>query len=80
MLQLGSGADKGKIRIKGGKSKEGVEPKQLMHAFVFRFGYVPKLGDDIFDGGHRPVRKISDDEFEIDAPAEWFNEPARPAR
>jgi hypothetical protein len=72
-LLLGSGNDKGKIRIKGVKSeKEGVTPKELKNAFVFRFGYVPKLGDDIFDGGHRLVRKIGDDEFEIEIAAEWF--------
>lgn len=71
-LLLGSGADAGKIRIKGAKAKEGIEPKELMHAFIFRFGYVPKLGEDHFDGEHRPVRKISDDEFEIDVPASWF--------
>lgn len=74
VLLLGTGADKGKIRIKGAKAKEGTEPKELMHTFVFRFGYVPKLGDDIFDGEHRPIRKISDDEFEIDVPESWFEQ------
>jgi hypothetical protein len=71
-LHLGTGADKGRLRIKGVKNQQGVEPKELMHAFIFRFGYVPKLGDDHFDGEHRPVRKISDDEFEIDVPESWF--------
>ncbi len=72
-LLVGSGADAGKIRIKGSKTKDvGVEPKELMHAFIFRFGYVPKLGDDHFDGERRPVRKIGDDEFEIDVPGSWF--------
>jgi len=73
-LLLGSGADRGKLRVKGVKKDAGggIEPKELMHASVFRFGYVPKLGDDHFDGEHRPVRKISDDEFEIDIPESWF--------
>jgi hypothetical protein len=72
-LLLGTGADAGKIRIKGSKTGgAGVEPKELMHAFIFRFGFVPKLGDDHFDGEHRPVRKVSDDEFEIDVPRSWF--------
>lgn len=71
VLALGSGADAGKLRIKG--SKQGVEPKELKHAFIFRFGYVPKLGDDHFDGEHRPLRKITDDEFEIDVPISWFS-------
>jgi hypothetical protein len=73
VLLLGSGADRGKLRVKGtAKKEQGVEPKELMHAFVFRFGYVPKLGDEHFDGEHRPVRKISDEEFEIDIPESWF--------
>lgn len=72
-LLLGSGADAGKLRIKGVKVLGGIEPKELKNAFIFRFGYVPKLGDDHFDGEHRPVRKISDDEFEIDVPVSWFD-------
>jgi hypothetical protein len=75
-LALGSGADRGKLRVRGLTGKDamgGVEPKELKHTFVFRFGFVPKLGDDIFDGEHRPVRKISDDEFEIEVPESWFN-------
>lgn len=73
LLLLGSGADRGKLRVKGSAKKElGIEPKELMHAFIFRFGYVPKLGDDHFDGEHRPVRKVGDDEFEIDVPESWF--------
>lgn len=74
-LLFGTGKDLGRIRIKGVKAGDGIEPTLLMHATVFRFGYVPKLGDDIFDGGHRPVRKVGDDEFEIEVPASWY-EPA----
>lgn len=74
-LLLGTGDDLGKLRVKGLKKDAGggIEPKELAHTFLFRFGYVPKLGDDHFDGEHRPVRKISDDEFEIDVPASWFD-------
>jgi hypothetical protein len=71
VLLLGAGTDAGKLRVKGGKDK-GVEPKELKHAFVFRFGFIPRLGDEIFDGEHRPVRKIGDDEFEIEVPPSWF--------
>lgn len=75
VLQIGTGGDRGKLRLKGSKSKDkGVEPKELMHAFVFRFGYVPKLGDEHFDGEHRPVKKIGEDEFEIEIPDSWFEE------
>ena len=72
-LLIGSGEDAGKLRIRGCNSEDdGVAPTELKRAFVFRFGYVPKLGDEIFDGGRQPARKISDDEFEIDFPPEWF--------
>jgi hypothetical protein len=74
VLSLGTGKDAGKLRVVGcAKNEKGIEPKQLAHTFIFRFGYVPKLGDDHFDGEHRPVRKISDDEFEIDVPVSWFD-------
>jgi len=72
-LQLGSGNDAGKIRISGCKSgnAKGIEPAELKHAFTFNFGYVPKLGDDIFED-RRPVRKITEDVYEIDVPPSWF--------
>jgi hypothetical protein len=73
VLSLGTGKGAGKLRVVGcAKNEKGIEPSQLKHSFVFRFGYVPKLGDDHFDGEHRPVRKIGDDEFEIDVPVSWF--------
>lgn len=73
VLQLGTGENSGKLRIKGtSKPNTGVAPLERKYHFQFKFGYVPRLGDDIFDGEHRDVRKISDDEFEIDIPASWF--------
>jgi hypothetical protein len=75
-LQLGSGPDAGKLRIKGlaknAPAKQGIAPSEMKNCFKFNFGFVTKLGDDHFDGERRPVRKISDDEFEIDIPASWF--------
>lgn len=38
---------------------------------------VPRLGEDRFAGEKRPVRKISDESFEIEVPASWFMPPAR---
>lgn len=65
-LLKGSGADAGKIRIKGtAVAKKGVEPKQLKNAFVFNFGAIPK-NDCIFDGERRVVKKLTDEEYEID--------------
>jgi hypothetical protein len=72
-LQIGSGDDAGKLRIVGLKSgTSGVEPGEHAHFFRWNFGFVPKLGDDEFEGEKRPVRKIGDDAFEIDVPASWF--------
>lgn len=76
ILLVGTGEDAGKIRIRGlapGQQNDAaVKPAELKHALVFRFGYVPRLGDDIFDGESRPVKKIGDDEFEITVPESWF--------
>lgn len=77
VLQLGSGNDAGKLRIKGlpknSPAKQGgVLPSEMKNCFKWNFGFVPKLGDDHFDGERKPVRKISDDEFEIDVPESWF--------
>lgn len=76
-LLVGTGEQAGKLRIKGiaksaRETRFGCKPGQMKHAFRFNFGYVPKLGDDHFDGERRPVRRISDEEFEIDVPVSWF--------
>lgn len=74
-LQLGRGDSLGKLRIVGIDAKAktpGVEPSQHAHFFRWNFGFVPILGEDKFEGEKRPVRKISDDEFEIDVPPSWF--------
>lgn len=73
MLQFGTGKDAGKARISGqnAANKHTVERKDLLHASTFNFGYVPMLGDGAAQKEHVPVRKISDDEFEIDLPP-WF--------
>jgi hypothetical protein len=73
VLQIGRGPDKGNARIAGqnAKSKATVEPKCLKFTQIFNFGFVPMLGEDIAGLEHIPVRKINDDEFEVDLPA-WF--------
>ena len=79
-LLVGTGEDLGKLLVRGcdaekGKVKPGgVAPSQHAHFFRFNFGFVPKLGDEELWGGEkRPVRKIGDEEFEIDVPQSWFN-------
>jgi hypothetical protein len=75
-LQVGAGAHAGKLRIVGVPEKAkvavGIEPSQHAHFFRWNFGFVPRLGEDQFEGEKRPVIKISDDEFEIDVPPSWF--------
>lgn len=77
-LQIGTGNHAGKLRIVGVPEKKnsaaGVEPSQHAHFFRWNFGFVPKLGEDQFEGEKRPVIKISDDEFEIDVPPSWFEQ------
>lgn len=74
-LQLGTGDQAGKLRVVGVADKaktQGVEPSQHAHFFRWNFGFVARLGEEQFEGQKRPVKKISDDEFEIDVPASWF--------
>jgi hypothetical protein len=80
MLQLGTGEDAGKARISGraAATKHTVERRDLMHATTFDFGFVPMLGDDAAAKEFVGVRKISDDEFEIDLP-KWFSAEREPA-
>lgn len=70
VLLVGTGADVGKARIRAaGKSdKAGIKPSEFKAHLILRFGYVPKLGDEIFDGERCDIRRISEDEYEIDAP------------
>ena len=71
VLMFGTGQDAGRLRIKGqnAKNKVSVVVRDRKHSAMFCFGYVPKLGDDIFDGERCALRRISDDEYEIDAHA-----------
>lgn len=71
LFMVGSGADKGKARIKASKDAKAVAPKEMKHSFTWRFGHVPKLGDEIADQERVLCRKIGDNEFEIDLPAWW---------
>lgn len=72
VLLVGTGADKGKLRVRAHDPKrdkgKGVKPTEFKKHFIWRFGYVPKLGDEIFDGERHPVTRISAEEFEIIVP------------
>ncbi|QDM26981.1 hypothetical protein FNL56_13325 [Tardiphaga sp. vice304] len=81
VLLIGSGDMAGKIRIKGvagstkvaSKDAKGVKPAQMKWSFRFNFGFVPRLGTDKIASDQLPLRKVGDDEFEIDVPASWFD-------
>ncbi|NPU69981.1 hypothetical protein HL667_33670 [Bradyrhizobium sp. 83012] len=73
VLQVGSGANAGKIRIvAASKAGTGVKPSEMKNSFVFKFGYVPQLGDDIFDDERGAARKVETDVFEIDVSPSLF--------
>lgn len=79
MLCVGTGKDAGKARITGQnvKNTKTTKRKDWSNATTWDFGYVPMLGMDAAAKEFVAVRKISDDEFEIDLPA-WFK-PEEPA-
>jgi hypothetical protein len=67
-IQIGSGQDFGKMRVIGmkkGVPGKGVKPSEFKSYLVLRFGYVPKFGDEIFDGMKCPIVRIDDDTYEI---------------
>lgn len=67
-FHIGTGKDVGKARIVPGKN--GVRALQMKHCVGFRFGYVPKLGDEIADREYVEGRPVEGG-YEIDLPA-WF--------
>lgn len=67
-ILVGTGQDSGKIRLVGtDEERKGVKPSEFKSFLVLRFGYVPALGDEIFDGAKCDICKISEDTYEIDA-------------
>ncbi len=68
-LSLGIGDDAGKARILA-TAHGGVLATHLKGGIVFRFGYVPMLGQDAAEKEFVAVKSIGDG-FEIDLPA-WF--------
>lgn len=88
-ISIGSGADYGKMLITGVKKgvpgKNAVTGKAFKTALVMRFGYVPKFGDEIFDGVRCVVTKMDDDHYvltveEADMKSLPFEVPTAPLR
>lgn len=76
-IMVGTGEDQGKVRIAGtADKKRGVKASDFKNYIILRFGYVPALGDEIFDGVKVAVEKISEDVYELNVPPELFKDAA----
>jgi hypothetical protein len=69
-IYVGTGTDRGKVRVCGLKPgvPGGVKGTDFKSHVIIRFGHVPKLGDEIFDGIKCPIVRIDDDTYEIAVP------------
>lgn len=68
ILQVGTGAQKGILRICGvPKGTPGAVGKgaDFKNHVKLKFGYVPRFGDEIFDGMKCPFIRVDDDTYEI---------------
>lgn len=71
-LQLSSGSEYSVLRVARDKDGKGVKPAHMKWATRFNFGFVPTLGEDIFDGERFPVTKVDENTFDIRLPAKFF--------
>ena len=75
LIMMGTGADRNKMRLLG--VKKGVPGKNAVKATVFksflvlRFGYIPKFGDEIFDGVKCAVTRVDDDTYDLILPDDF---------
>lgn len=68
VLQVGTGAQKGILRIKCvPKGVPGAVAKgsDFKNHVKLKFGFVPKFGDEVFDGMKCPFTRVDDDTYEI---------------
>lgn len=70
-ILLGSGPDAGKLRIQAGKpdDKNAAKPKDQKNCVRLDFGYVPRLGDECWDGVESEITKVTDDVYDLTVPA-----------
>jgi hypothetical protein len=67
-LQVGTGSDKGRMRIIGvAKGVPGAVGRgaDFKNHVKLKFGFVPRLGDDAFDGMKCPFVRIEQDVYEL---------------
>lgn len=69
-ILIGNGEDVGKARIQPATGT-GAAARALKGGLVFRFGYVPMLGDDSAEKEFVSVKALTNNAFEIVLPA-WF--------
>lgn len=74
-LMVGSGDDDGKLLIVGDKATgfgtppaTMTKPATLKATHRWNFGFVPRLGDEIFGGERFPIARVTVDVFEVTMP------------
>lgn len=74
---IGSGVDSGKLRICGLKKgvPGGVKAKEFKTHIILRFGYVPTLGDEIFDKVECAIVRVDTDTYDLTVPSECLPAP-----
>lgn len=83
-IYVGTGSDRGKVRICAIAAgvPGGIKATDFKSFLVIRFGYVPRFGDEIFDGIRCPIVRVDDDTYELTVGVELLaaEEPAMPLR
>jgi hypothetical protein len=71
-IAIGTGADSNKLRVTGLKQgvPGGVSPHDFKAYIKLHFGYVPRFGDDIFDGVKCTIVRVNDDTYDLTIPPE----------
>jgi len=79
-LFVGTGEDEGKLRLCGVPpgTKGAVKGTDFKSFVVIRFGYVPRFGDEIFDGVRCEVVRVTDDSYDLLVPAAILPPPPKP--
>ena len=69
-ILIGTGADRGKIRIEGLKQgvPGGIKATDFKGYIMLRFGHVPSFGDEIFEGVKCPIVRVDEDTYDLKIP------------
>jgi hypothetical protein len=71
-IAIGTGVDRNKLRVTGLKPgvPGGVMGVDFKGHIKLHFGYVPRFGDDIFDGVKCTIVRVNDDTYDLIIPPE----------